>query len=110
MIFNPYDWSTVVNICLILVLLVSYSLFELSTEKFSWDDWHRWMKTNTDAEEMERKLMIKFQTTDSGKIKIQKRDSEEVNRQCCSCIPRFLYLPVIFLVTAVLGLWPAGNI
>ena len=99
MIFNPYDWSTVVNwtvnISLISALLISLSLFELSTEKLSWEDWHKWMKRNAEvATNIERK--------DS------ERGSEEVNRQCYSFMRRF---PVIkILVTVVLGLWPAGNI
>ena len=40
------------------------------------------------------------------------RGSEEVNRQsCCSCMRRFLDIPVVrILVTVLLGLWPAGNI
>ena len=53
MIFNPYDWSTVVNwtvnISLISALLISYSLLELSTEKLGWEDWHEWMKRNAEV-------------------------------------------------------------
>ena len=99
MIFNPYDWSTVVNcavnISLISALLVIYSLWELSTEKLSWDYWHEWMKRNAEVA-----INIERQESENG--------SEEVNLQCCSCMKRF---PVIkILVTVVLGLWPAGNI
>ena len=99
MIFNPYDWSTVVNcavnISLISALLICLGVMELSVEKLSWNDWHGWMKRNAEvANNIERQ--------DS------KRGSEEVNRQCCSFIKRF---PVIkIMVTVVLGLWPAGNI
>ena len=99
MIFNPYDWSTVVNwtvnISFISALLISHSLWELSTKKFSWDYWHELMTRSTEvANNIERR--------DS------ERGSEEVNRQFCSCMSRF---PVIkILVTVVLGLWPAGNI
>ena len=95
MIFNPYDWSTVVNwtvnITLISVLLVSLSLWELSTKKFSWKKWHKEMKRNAEAA-----TNIERQNSERG--------SEEVN----SCMKRF---PVVkILVTVVLGLWPAGNI
>ena len=89
MIFNPYDWSNVVNwtvnISLISALLISLSL---STEKFSWEDWHEWMKENAEV------------ATNAEGL-----DSEEVSS---SCMLRF---PVIqILVTVALGLWPAGNI
>ena len=95
MIFNPYDCSTVVNwtvnISLISALLVSLGLLKLSTEKLDWEDWHKWMKINAEIA-----------------TNIERLDSEEVNRQCCSCMRRF---PVIkILVTVLLGLWPAGNI
>ena len=99
MIFNPYDWSTVVNwtvnISLISALLISLGLMVIFTEKFDWEDWHEWMKKNAEV---------------ATNIKRQdlKRGSEEVNSQCCSCMRKF---PVIkILVTVVLGLWPAGNI
>ena len=99
MIFNPYDWSTVVNcvvnISLISALLVSYSLHELSTEKLGWEDWHKWMKRNAEVA-----TNIERQDSESG--------SEKVNRQCCSCMSRFPFIKI--LVTVVLGLWPAGNI
>ena len=100
MIFNPYNWSTVVNwtvnISLISALLISLSL---STEKFSWEDWHEWMKRNAE-------VATNIERQDS------ERGSEEVNRQsCCSCMIRFLDIPVVrILVTVLLGLWPAGNI
>ena len=99
MIFNPYDWSTVVNwtvnISLISALLISYSLLVLSTKKLSWEDWHGWMKRNAEVD-----TNIKRQDS--------KRESEADNRQRSSCMKRF---PVIkILVTVVLGLWPAGNI
>ena len=99
MIFNPYGWSTVVNwtvnISMISALLISCSLLELSTEKFSWEDWHKWMKCNAE-------VPTNIERQDS------ERGSEEVNRDCCCCMKRF---PVIkILVTVVLGLWPAGNI
>ena len=99
-IFNPYDWSTVVNwtvnISLISALLVTLGIFELSTEKLSWEDWHEWMEIIAEvATNIERQAR-------------RKRGSEEVNRQCFSFMRRF---PVIkILVTVVLGLWPAGNI
>ena len=98
-IFNPYDWSTVVNwtinISLIFALLISFILLKLSTEKLSWDDWHWLMKRIAEgAENIERQ--------DS------ERGSEEVNRQYFSCMRRFPVLRI--LVTVVLGLWPAGNI
>ena len=99
MIFNPYDWSTVVNwtvnISLISVLLISLSFWDLTTEKLSWEDWHEWMKR--DAE-----VATNIERQDS------ERGSEEVNRQCCSFMRRFLAIRI--LVTVVLGLWPAGNI
>ena len=96
MIFNPYNWSSVVNwtvnISLISALLISLSL---STEKFSWEDWHEWMKWNAE-------VATNIERQDS------ERGSEEVNRQCFSFMRKF---PVIkILVTVVLGLWPAGNI
>ena len=98
MIFNPYDWSTVVNwivnISLISALLISFGMFELSTEKLSLEDRHKWMKTNAEV---------------ATNIEDSKRRSEEVNS--CSCMRRCLDIPVIkILVTVVLGLWPAGNI
>ena len=99
MIFNPYDWSTVVNwtvnITLIVSLLISLSLWEVSTEKLGWENWHKWMKCNAE-------VATNIERQDS------ERGSEEVNSQCCSCMRKF---PVIkILVTVVLGLWPAGNI
>ena len=99
MIFNPYDWSTVVNctvnITMISTLLISYSLLVLATKKLGWEDWHGWMKRNAEVG-----TNIKRQNLGRG--------TEEVNRQCCSYMRRF---PVIrILVTVVLGLWPAGNI
>ena len=123
MIFNPYDWSTVVNcavnISLISALLICLGVMELSGERLSWNDWHGWMKCNAEvATNIERQE--------------SERESEEVNRMCSwssifdevandvesqdsergsfgvSCMRRF---PVIkILVTVVLGLWPAGNI
>ena len=105
MIFNPYNWSTVVNwtvnISLISALLICLSLLILSTnierqdsedfdseEKFSWEDWHEWMKTNAE---------VAINLENSG-----------WRLEVCSCMRRF---PVIkILVTVVLGLWPACNI
>ena len=69
-----------VNISLISALLVIYSLWELSTEKLSWDYWHEWMKRNAEV---------------ATNIDIKQ-------------ISRFPVLKI--LVTVVLGLWPAGNI
>ena len=97
MIFNPYDWSTVVNwtvnISLISALLVTLGIFELSTEKLSWEDWHKWMKENAE-------VATNIETWYSV------RESEEGNRDCF--MRRF---PIIkILVTVVVGLWPAGNI
>ena len=103
MFFNPYDWSTVVNcavnISLISALLICLGVMELSVEKLSWKDWHKWMKRNAEVA-----TNIKRQNSERG--------SEEVNRQsCCSCMIRFLDIPVVrILVTVLLGLWPAGNI
>ena len=99
MIFNPYGWSTVVNctvnLSLISATLISLSLYNLSSERFSWKTWHLWMKGNAE-------VATNINRQDS------ERGSEEVNRQCCSCMRKF---PVIkILVTVVLGLWPAGNI
>ena len=99
MVLNPYDWSSVlnfsVNISLISVIWISSILFQVSTEKLSWEDWHKWMERNAE-------VATNIERQDS------ERGSEEVNRQCCSCMRRF---PVIkILVTVVLGLWPAGNI
>ena len=99
MIFNPYDWSTVVNwtvnISLISALLITLGIFDLSTEKFSWEKWHQWMERYANA------------NATNIKRQVSERGSEEVNRQCCSCMKRF---PIIeILVTVVLGLWPAGN-
>ena len=99
MILNPYNWSTdvnwTVNISLISALLFFLSIFELSTEKFSWEDWHEWMKRNAE-------VATNIERQDS------ERGSEEDNTECYSCTGRF---PVIkILVTVVLGLWPAGNI
>ena len=136
MIFNPYNWSTVVNssvnISLISALLFSFSLlitlgiYELSNEKLSWDYWHGWMKRNAEvATNIERQR--------------RERESEEVNSQCSwswifdevandvesqdsergsfgvSCMRRFPIIKILgvtgkILVTVVLGLWPAGNI
>ena len=100
MIFNPYDWSTVVNcavnISFISALLISFSVMELSTEKLSWEDRHKWMKGNAEVA-----TNIERQNSERG--------SEEVNS--CSCMRRCLDIPVMkILVTVVLGLWPAGNI
>ena len=103
MILNPYGWSSVVNltvnISLISALLICSILFELSTEKLDWDIWHTWMKGNAEVA-----TNIRRQYSERG--------SEEVNRQsCCSCMRRFLDIPVVrILVTVLLGLWPAGNI
>ena len=99
MIFNPFDWSTVVNwtvnISMISALAIHLSIWELSTEKLSWDDWHGYMKDCTE-------VATNIERHDS------ERGSEEVNSQRCSFMRRF---PVIkILVTVVLGLWPAGNI
>ena len=100
MIFNPYDWSTVVNwtvnISLIFALLLTLAIFELSNEKLSLNIWHKWMKKNAE-------VATNIERQDS------ERGSEEVNRQCCGFMRTF---PVIIkiLVTVVLGLWPAGNI
>jgi len=105
LIFNPYNWSTVVNwtvnISLISALLICLSLLILSTnierqdsedfdseEKFSWEDWHEWMKTNAE---------VAINLENSG-----------WRLEVCSCMRRF---PVIkILVTVVLGLWPAWDI
>jgi len=100
LIFNPYDWSTVVNcavnISLIFALLNCLSVMELSTEKISWEHWHKWMKRNAEVA-----TNIERQNSERG--------SEEVNS--CSCMRRCLDIPVIkILVTVVLGLWPAGDI
>ena len=99
MIFNPYGWSTVVNctvnLSLISATLISLSLYNLSSERFSWETCHLWMKGNAE-------VATNINRQDS------ERGSEEVNRKCCSCMKRS---PVIkILVTVVLGLWPAGNI
>ena len=92
MIFNPYDWSTVVN-CTINFSLISalIGLSLLNNLKFNWDDWHSWMKRNAE-------VATNIERQDS------ERGSEEVNR---NCMRRF---PVIEItVTAMLGLWPLGN-
>ena len=125
MIFNPYNWSTVVNwtvnslISLISALLFSFSL--LSTE--DWDYWQGWMKENTEVatnikrqdrdNEMLKMKIIKRKkkvadVTTSIESQDPERGSDEVNRQCFNFMRRY---PVIkILVTVVLGLWPAGNI
>ena len=103
MVLNPYNWSPdvnfTINISLISVILMSSILFQVSTEKISWEDWHEWMKRNAEVA-----TNIRRQNSERG--------SEEVNRQsCCSCMRRFLDIPVVrILVTVLLGLWPAGNI
>ena len=102
MVLNPYNWSSVlnftVNISLISVILMSSILFQVSTEKLSWEDWHEWMKRNAEVA-----TNIRRQNSERG--------SEEVNRQSCSCMRRFLDIPIVRIVlTVVLGLWPAGNI
>ena len=91
-IFNPYDWSTVinwtVNISLISALLISLSLWELSTKRFSWFHWHWSMKRNVVV---------------ATNIRIQDLLNKRNNNR-----RRF---PVIkILKTVVLGLLPAGNI
>ena len=92
MIFNPYDWSTVVN-WTVNISLISALLIIRFTEKFSWEDWHEWMKRNAE-------VATNIETWYSV------RESEEGNRDCF--MRRF---PVIkILMTVVLGLWPAGNI
>ena len=76
---------------MISALAIYLSIWELSTEKLSWDDWHGYMK---DCAEVANN--IERQDTERG--------SEEIN----SCMRRF---PVIKIMeTVVLGLWPAGNI
>ena len=103
MALNPYNWSPdvnfPVNISLISCLLISFFLYFLSTEKLSWEDWNEWMMRNAEVA-----TNIRRQNSERG--------SEEVNRQsCCSCMRRFLDIPVVrILVTVLLGLWPAGNI
>ena len=102
MALNPYNWSPdvnfPVNISLISIILMSSILFQVSTEKLSWEDWHEWMKRNAEVA-----TNIRRQNSERG--------SEEVNRQSCSYIRRFLDIPVVRIVlTVVLGLWPAGNI
>ena len=102
MIFNPYDWSTVVNwtvnISLISALLIILGILELSTEKLGWEDLHGAMKINAEVA-----TIIERQDSERG--------SGVVNRQCCRCMRRFLDIPFIkILNTVVLGLLPAGNI
>ena len=102
MALNPYNSSPVLNftlnISLISVILMSSILFQVSTEKLNWKDWHEWMKRNAEVA-----TNIRRQNSERG--------SEEVNRQSCSYIRRFLDIPVVRIVlTVVLGLWPAGNI
>ena len=102
LVLNPYDWSSFknisVNICLISAIWMSSILFQISTERLSWKDWHEWMKRNAEVA-----TNIRRQNSEIG--------SEEVNRQsCCSCMRRFLDIPVVrILVTVLLGLWPAGD-
>ena len=112
MILDPFRWRDVVsfsvNISLISVICISSILFQVSTEKLSWEDWHEWMKRNAEVA-----TNIRRQNSERG--------SEEVNRQSCSCMRRILDIPVIkkivkkcmpvvmIVQTIVLGLWPAGN-
>ena len=103
MVLNPYNWSPDVNYTVNIILIFFISMFSIlflvSTEKLSWEDWHEWMKRNAEVA-----TNIRRQNSERG--------SEEVNRQsCCSCMRRFLDIPVVkILVTVLLGLWPAGNI
>ena len=119
MIYDPWGWSSVVNISvnislifsLIFAILICLIIYVVSTEKLSWEIWHIWMKVNSEVASN-----IKRQSSED-----RDRGFEEVNGPSCSCMRRILDIPVIkkivkkcmpvvmIVQTIVLGLWPAGN-